>query len=288
MTPLNAFTVDVEDYYHVSAFERVVSRDNWPQYPSRVEANTDRLLELLARHNVAGTFFVLGWVAERFPRLVRHIADAGHELASHSYWHRLVYSLTPDEFRADLRRSTAAIEDAAGARVTSYRAPSFSITGESLWALDVLAAEGFECDSSVFPIRHDRYGIPGAERFPHRRATSQGQIWEFPAATVRLAGTTMPTAGGGYFRLYPWELTRRMLASINGRGRPFMFYTHPWEIDPEQPRIAGIDWRSRFRHYTNLATTEPKLERLLATFRFGRMRDVIAELEPKPAVALPA
>jgi polysaccharide deacetylase family protein (PEP-CTERM system associated) len=190
--------------------------------------------------------------------------------------------LTADEFRADLCRSRAAIKNASGQRVTSYRAPSFSITRDSLWALDVLAEEGFGCDSSLFPIRHDRYGMPGGPRFLHRRATSHGEIWEFPASTVRLGGATIPTAGGGYFRLYPWTLTRCMLESINRQGQPFMFYTHPWEIDPAQPRIGGIDRRSRFRHYTNLATTELKLKRLLATFRLGRLSDAIRQSSEEP------
>ncbi|MBX7074756.1 MAG: DUF3473 domain-containing protein [Pirellulales bacterium] len=275
---LNAFTVDVEDYYHVSAFERVVDRASWGERESRVERNTERLLELLAAREVSGTFFVLGWVARRFPALVRRIAEAGHELASHSFWHRLVYELSPEEFRRDLRDSRSAIEDASGHAVTSYRAPSFSITQASLWALDILAEEGFDCDSSVFPIHHDRYGIPNADRFLHRRQTAAGPLWEFPATTARWGSVNLPIAGGGYFRLYPWTVTARMLRSFAATtGEPFVFYTHPWEIDAAQPRISGIDLRSRFRHYVNLARTESKLERLLRSFRFGRLRDVIQQ-----------
>ncbi len=284
---LNVFTVDVEDYFQVSAFERHVDRAHWDDFPSRVVANTHRLLRLLDRHQVQGTFFVLGWVAHRHPELVRSIGAAGHELASHGYWHRLVYSQTPDEFRRDLRDSREAVATAAGVVVTMYRAPSFSITAQSLWALDVLLEEGFTVDASVFPIRHDRYGLPNAARTLHRMPTPAGNaIWEFPASTARLAGMNLPVAGGGYFRLYPWNITRRLLGRINDtEQQPFMLYTHPWEIDPDQPRIAGPGLRSRFRHYVNLAGTAGKLERLLDAFPFTTLGAVVRQRAPESANA---
>ena len=284
---LNVFTVDVEDYYQVSAFERHVDRARWDDFPSRVVDNTHRLLRLLDRHQVQGTFFVLGWVARRHPELVRSIGVAGHELASHGFWHRLVYNQTPDEFRRDLRDSREAIAAAAGAVVTMYRAPSFSITARSLWALDVLIEEGFTVDASVFPIRHDRYGLPHAARALHRLPTPTGEsIWEFPASTARLIGMNLPVAGGGYFRLYPWNITRRLLGRINTtEQQPFMFYTHPWEIDPDQPRIAGPGLRSRFRHYVNLASTAGKLERLLERFQFTTLGNAVRQMALDPSCA---
>ena len=283
----NVFTVDVEDYFQVSAFERHVDRARWDDFPSRVVDNTHRLLRLLDRRQVQGTFFVLGWVARRHPELVRTIHAAGHELASHGFWHRLVYEQTPDEFRRDLRESREAIAAVAGVVVTMYRAPSFSITARSLWALDVLVEEGFTLDASVFPIRHDRYGLPHAERTLHRLPTPAGDsIWEFPASTTRLVGMNLPVAGGGYFRLYPWSVTRRLLGRINaGERQPFMFYTHPWEIDPEQPRIAGPGLRARFRHYVNLANTAGKLERLLETFQFTTLGATLRQMAPDPSCA---
>jgi polysaccharide deacetylase family protein (PEP-CTERM system associated) len=283
---LNAFTVDVEDYFQVTSFEQVVSRDGWDHQESRVVGSTRRILDLLARHYVRGTFFILGWVAERFPRLIREIKDGGHELACHSYWHRLVYQQTNGEFREDLRRAKAAIEDAAGDAVTAYRAPSFSITRKSLWALEILLEEGFTVDSSLFPTRHDRYGIPDAPEQIHAIETPAGSIAEFPMTVQRFGRLTVPVGGGGYFRLYPYSLTRRLLRRANVAGqRPFVFYVHPWEVDVDQPRIRTGSRLSRFRHYVNLATTEAKLDRLLGDFRFGRMCDVLAQ---QPAIALPA
>lgn len=274
---LNAFTVDVEDYFQVTSFDGVINRSQWGEYESRVVANTQRLLDLLSARGVRGTFFVLGWIADRFPQLVRDIDAGGHELACHSFSHRLVYDLTPAEFRSDLRRAKQAIEDAAGRPICAYRAPSFSITRKSLWALEILIEEGFTLDSSIFPTRHDRYGIPGAEPRLHRIETPAGGIWEFPLAALQLGRFALPISGGGYFRLYPYALSRRCLASLNRSGRPFSFYVHPWEIDPEQPRIAGVSRLSRFRHYVNLGSTESKLERLLTSFRFGSMADVVAQ-----------
>lgn len=280
---LNAFTVDVEDYFQVTSFENLISRDQWQSQESRVVGSTRRLLDQLARHDVQGTFFILGWVAERFPHLVREIDAGGHELACHSYWHRLVYQQTNGEFRDDLRRAKAAVEDAAGQPVHAYRAPSFSITRKSLWALEILREEGFTVDSSLFPTRHDRYGIPGAPEHIHAIDTPAGAITEFPMTVQRFGRLTMPVGGGGYFRLYPYSLTRRLLRRTNVAGqRPFVFYVHPWEIDVDQPRIRSGSRLSRFRHYVNLASTEAKLDRLLTDFRFGRMCDVLRQ---QPAMA---
>jgi polysaccharide deacetylase family protein (PEP-CTERM system associated) len=273
---LNAFTVDVEDYFQVSAFEKHIPRDQWAGWESRVEANTHRVLQLLDRHGVKATFFVLGWVGERYPQLVQDIHACGHEIGSHGYWHRLIYEETPEEFRADLRRSRDVLQEAVGQPVTAHRAASFSITKQSLWALDILVEEGFLVDSSVFPIRHDRYGIPDADPRPHRLSTSAGPLWEFPLSVVRFAGFNVPVSGGGYFRLYPLAWTVYCLRRLNQAQRqPFVFYTHPWELDPEQPRIRAASWVSRFRHYVNLSKTETRLDALLGRFRFGRLCDVL-------------
>ncbi len=272
---LNAMTVDVEDYFQVSAFDTVVRREDWSSMPSRVVANTRRLLELFDRHAVKGTFFVLGWVAERFPALVRDIGGAGHELASHGYGHRLVYEQSPEEFRADVRRAKAVIEDAGGQQVRGYRAPSFSITDRSLWALDVLLDEGYAYDASIFPIRHDRYGIPDAPRHRHEIRRAGGILLEAPGSTVRLAGMNLPVAGGGYFRLLPYRWTRWGIARLNQVERqPAIFYLHPWEIDPGQPRLNAAAL-SRYRHYRNLDKTHTRLERLLQDFRFTSMSSLL-------------
>jgi len=238
-------------------------------------ANTDRLLALLDEAGVPATFFVLGWVAERFPELVRRIHRAGHELASHSYDHGLVYDKTPDTFRADLRRAKAAIATASGVEVTGYRAPSYSVVDRSLWALDVLIDEGYTYDSSIYPIRHDRYGIPSWTRHVHRLERPGGSLWELPGSTVRHFGTNLPMGGGGYFRLLPYAWTSRGIRHLNEQeGHPAIFYLHPWEVDPQQPRLnAGA--LSRFRHYRNLDQTEPRLRRLLAEFRFGTISQVL-------------
>jgi len=276
MDLVNAFSVDVEDYFQVTAFEKHVRRDQWDQWESRVVASTHRILRLLERHDVRATFFVLGWVGHRYPGLVRDIHRCGHEIGSHSYWHHLIYERSPDEFRSDLRLSRDVLQDAIGERVTAHRAPSFSITKRSLWALDILAEEGFLLDSSIFPIRHDRYGIPDVEPRPHRIATAAGLLWEFPPAVIRFAASNIPVSGGGYFRLYPLPFTLYCLKRINRTKRePFLFYVHPWEIDPEQPRLSAASRLSRFRHYVNLSRNERKLDVLLRTFRFGRLCDVI-------------
>ncbi len=275
-------TVDVEDYFHVSAFAGVVARDAWNGFDSRVERNTDRLLGVFADADVRATFFVLGWVAERHPDLLKRIAAAGHEVASHSYSHRLVYHMTPDEFRFDIRRAKGVIEAATGVPVRGFRAPSFSITARSTWALDVLFQEGYQYDASIFPIHHDRYGIPNARRDPHviRRATvsvvrdptvsvADKCLLEIPASTIRFAGMNFPIGGGGYFRILPYAWTAFGIRRLNQReGKPAMVYLHPWEIDPEQPRLKA-PLLSRFRHYRHLAQTEARLRRLLAEFITG-------------------
>lgn len=273
---LNVFTVDVEDYFQVSAFEKHVDRNCWNQWESRVAANTRRILELLDRHRVHATFFVLGWIAEHHPQLVREIHACGHEIGSHGYWHRLIYQQSAAEFRSDLCRSRDVLQDAIGRRVTAHRAASFSITRQSLWALEILVEEGFQVDSSVFPVRHDRYGIPGAEPGPHRLTTPAGPIWEFPPSVARFAGLNLPVGGGGYFRLFPLPWTIHCLRRINrAKRRPLMFYVHPWELDPGQPRIRACSRLSRFRHYVNLSKNQRKLDGLLRRFRFGRLCDVI-------------
>lgn len=273
----NAMTVDVEDYFHVSAFESVVSPKDWDVYESRVCRNTDRLLEIFDHAQVRATFFVLGWVAERFPDLVKRIASADHEIASHGYAHRLIYDQTPDEFRSDLRRSRGALTAVHRGPINGYRAPSFSVTPRSLWALDIILEEGFTYDASVFPIRHDRYGLPSAPRHFHSIENTTGTLWECPGSTVQVAGTNLPVAGGGYFRLLPYKWTRWGISHLNeSEQRPAIFYLHPWEIDPDQPRLPASRL-SRFRHYTNLHKAESRLRRLLSEFTFAPLGEVLRE-----------
>ena len=274
----NALTVDVEDYFHVSAFAESIDRRDWDKQPLRVENNTRRLLDLFDEHQVKATFFVLGWVAERATNLVREIAARGHEVACHGYSHQLVYNQTPGVFREETLRSKHLLEDIVQTPVRGYRAASYSITERSRWALDIIAEAGFDYDSSIFPIRHDRYGIPGAPDYPHRLETPKGNsLVEFPLSTARLFNYRLPVAGGGYFRLYPYALTRAGLRQINRRQQPFIFYLHPWEIDPDQPRIAA-HWFSRFRHYNNLDKCESRLRRLMNDFQFGTAWDVLNTL----------
>jgi polysaccharide deacetylase family protein (PEP-CTERM system associated) len=273
--PVNAFTVDVEDYFHVAALASAVSRDSWHARESRVERNTERLLDLLAEKDVHGTFFVLGWVAERSPQLVRRIAAAGHEIACHGFSHQLIYRQSREEFREETARAKALLEDAIGRAVLGYRAASFSIVRETLWALDVLIDLGFRYDSSIFAIRHDRYGIPDASPAPGRVAAPSGRsLVEFPGAPASFFGLKVPVTGGGYFRIIPYGVTRSGLRRINAAGRPFAFYLHPWEIDPGQPRIS-VGVVSRFRHYTNLSRCEARLRRLLGEFAFASMAEVL-------------
>lgn len=274
---LNAFTVDVEDYYQVSAFEDQIDRGAWHGYPSRVVANTQRLLDLLDQHATKATFFVLGWTAREFPQLVEEIRDRGHELGSHSFWHRLVYRQTPDEFRMDLRDSIKAIADAAGVRVICYRAPSFSITRKSQWALEILAEEGIEVDSSIYPIYHDRYGMPDAQPGIHRREMQSGTIVEFPPTVLQTRLCNIPVSGGGYFRLYPRRFTSACIKRVNRRQHPFMFYVHPWEVDPAQPRLPSSSRISTWRHRVNLHSTHAKLDCVLKRARFGRLSESIGD-----------
>ena len=248
----NALTIDVEDYFQVAALAEAVDRKDWHDMEYRVEANTDRLLSVLGDHNTKANFFTLGWVAEKSPALVRRIHDAGHEVASHGYSHQLIYKQTPEVFREETRRSKAILEDIIGEPVTGYRAASYSITAQSRWALDILCEEGFTWDSSIFPVHHDRYGMPGTPRWPHRLKTDNGsEIAEFPLSTLKLPGYTLPIAGGGYFRLFPYWFSQWGLGSINRMGKPFVFYLHPWALDPGQPRL-DVKGFSRFRPYTNL------------------------------------
>jgi polysaccharide deacetylase family protein (PEP-CTERM system associated) len=272
----NAFTIDVEDYYHVSALASAIPRNTWGERESRVAASTDRLLAMLDEKRIKGTFFVLGWVADKVPQLVRRIASLGHEVACHGYSHELIYRQTPAVFAEETRRSKSLLEDLTGLPVIGYRAASFSITPRSRWALDTLIEQGFAYDSSIFPVRHDRYGMPGAERAPgFVHAPSGGRIAEFPMSTAAFGPVRVPVSGGGYFRLLPYWFTRAGLRSINEtEGLPFTFYLHPWEIDSEQPRVkTGLV--SRFRHYTNLAKCEGRLRQLLGDFRFTTMRNVL-------------
>ncbi len=272
---LNALTIDVEDYYHVSGFADTVAPDRWDDLESRVEANTHRLLGILADADVRGTFFILGWVAERHPELVKAIQTGKHEIGCHSYAHRLLYDQTPEEFRADLRRARTVIEDATGEAVTAYRAPSFSVTRRSLWALEILAEEGFLYDSSIYPTHHDRYGIAESPLEPYRLELAAGELWEYPPPVCRYLGYPLPVGGGGYFRLYPYALTRLGLNAINKTGRPFSVYLHPWEVDPEQPRLPGRRL-ARFRHYINLHKTEARLTKLLQDFAFAPLSESLA------------
>ena len=275
---VNALTIDVEDYFQVQAFADVIRREEWCRYPLRVEENTYRILELLAERSVRATFFILGWVAQRCPGLVHDIQSAGHEIGSHGYHHQAIGRCTREEFQGDIMRAKGTLEDRLGSAIKSYRAPSYSITGRTLWALEVLAEAGFERDSSIFPVVHDSYGIPDAPRFPHYRRLSDDRcIIEFPPSTLRLSGYYVAGAGGGYLRLFPYSVTAWSIRHINRREhKPAMAYFHPWEVDPDQPRIAA-GWRSRFRHYQNLRSTERKLERLLKDFSWAPMAEVLSK-----------
>lgn len=273
---LNAFTVDVEDFYQVSAFEKFIPRSEWENYPQRILESLPRILDLTAEMQTRGTFFILGWQAEKHPGLVRSIADAGHEIGFHSFSHSLIYEMEPETFREELRRGKAILEDLTGRKVEAFRAPSFSITKKSLWALDILAEEGFRYDSSIFPIYHDRYGIPDAPREIHQRMTSGGLIWEFPPTASALGPVNLPVSGGGYFRLYPYALTRHFLKKMNRKEkRPFIFYVHPWEVDPEQPRLPFGSRAVQFRHRVGLGRNLAKLRKLLRDFSFGTLSEAI-------------
>jgi polysaccharide deacetylase family protein (PEP-CTERM system associated) len=271
--PRNALTVDVEEHFQVAAFEGVIARDDWTAHPSRVAANTGRVLDLFAEAGVHGTFFVLGWVAERFPLLIRRIVAEGHELASHGYDHTRLYGMTRDTLRDDVARTKRLLEETGGVEVRGYRAPSYSIGAGNLWAHDVLQEAGHAYSSSIYPIRHDLYGMPGAPRFAFR--LRPGGLLEIPVTTVRFAGRNLPCGGGGYFRLMPYAWYRRAMRRVNRDDhQPGIFYFHPWEVDPGQPRMPGAPLRSRFRHYVNLDTMAVRLGRLLRDFRWGRMDQI--------------
>lgn len=266
--PLNVMSVDVEEHFQVAAFDRQVRPEDWPAQPSRVERNTDHILGIFAGHGVQATFFILGWVAERCPALVRRIQAAGHEIASHGYAHVPAFRQTREEFRADAARGKSVLEDITGKRVLGYRAASFSIVKRNQWAFAELEALGFRYSSSVNPVRHDIYGFPDAPRFIF---TPDGTgLTECPVTTLEFAGARWPCGGGGYFRLLPYPVFRWALRQVNRQGHPCFFYLHPWEIDPEQPRIPGASLKSRFRHYTNLQRTEDRLGRVLREFAWGR------------------
>jgi polysaccharide deacetylase family protein (PEP-CTERM system associated) len=273
---INALTFDIEEYFHAEAFAGVVRPEEWPTLESRVVRASERILEVLAATGTRATFFVLGWVAARHPELVRSIAAAGHEVACHGYGHQMITRLSRAQFAADLERAKATLEDAAGVAVIGYRAPTFSVVRETLWSLEVLAEAGFRYDSSIFPIVHDRYGIPDAPRFPHRRPAGDGvSIAEFPLSTVGRLKWRFPVAGGGYFRLLPYAVTAWALRHLNRKeGQPAIVYLHPWEIDADQPRLP-VDRLTQLRHSVNTRTTESKLRRLVREFEFAPVRDVL-------------
>ncbi len=315
---LNALTIDIEDYFQVHALSNIIKYEDWGNYECRIERNTDRILGILRglpptsglnpRTLQHATFFVLGWIAERYPDLVRRIQKDGHEIACHGYAHRLIYNQSRDEFRQDIKRAKSILEDITGSEVIGYRAPSYSITKQSQWALDVLIEEGFKYDSSIFPIRHDFYGMPNAPRFPFlislngkpgfefqmlnfdstlkRSAAPYGAgrsgpltsntLVEFPISTFQFFNQNLPISGGGYFRLFPYPVIRKSLKSINEKeGKPFIFYIHPWEIDSDQPRINGLSFRSKFRHYLNLNKTEDRFRKLLKDFNLSPIKEIL-------------
>lgn len=272
---INGLSVDIEDWFQVGAFERTIARDEWDTLPRRVERNSDAVIELFRRSDAKATFFTLGWVAERYPQLIRRIVDAGHELASHGWDHVRVFTMTPDQFREDIRRTRSVLEDLSGQKVTGYRAPSFSIDQRTPWAHEILADEGYAYSSSVAPVVHDHYGWPEAPRFAFRPIDGCPLI-ELPVTTARLRGRVIAAGGGGFFRLFPYAFSRWAIRQVNADERPAIFYFHPWEIDPGQPRVADAPLKSRFRHYARLGAMEAKLERVIREFRWGRVDAVAA------------
>jgi polysaccharide deacetylase family protein (PEP-CTERM system associated) len=269
---LNAMTVDVEDFFHVSAFESIITPDKWQDYQPRVADNTQKLLDIFGKNDVKATFFVLGWVAERYPELIKNIHAQGHEVASHGYAHRRASEQTREEFLADVKRSKDHLEDLLGEQITGYRAPSFSIGYTNEWAFEVLVELGFKYSSSTYPVKHDLYGTPDWPRFAYQRPEG---IVEIPIPTLKILGKQIPIGGGGYFRLYPYSIAQWLVEKyLRQEKQPYSFYFHPWEIDPDQPRVAGASFKSRFRHYLNLNKMETRLENLLTDFKWGTMRDV--------------
>ncbi len=274
---VNALTIDVEDYFQVSAFAPFIARSEWPERECRIERNVECILALLKTRDTRATFFTLGWIAERYPQLVRRIVAQGHELASHGYGHERASDLAPDAFFADVDRAKKLLEDVGGIAVQGYRAPSFSIGSKNLWAFDSLARAGYRYSSSIYPIHHDHYGMPDAPRFAHQ--VREG-VLEIPVTTLRMGGRNFPSSGGGYFRLLPYAVSRWMLQQVNARdGQPAIFYFHPWELDADQPRIAGIDAKTRFRHYVNIERMPGRIDKLLGDFAWGRMDEIF--LPPK-------
>lgn len=277
----NALTIDVEDYFQVSAFAPYIRRDEWETRECRVERNVHRILDMLSGHGAKATFFTLGWIAERYPQLVRRIVAEGHELASHGYGHERASDQSEQDFLADIRRAKQILEDLGGVAVQGYRAPSFSIGTRNLWAFDCLQAAGYQYSSSIYPIRHDHYGMPDAPRFAH---PVRDGLLEIPVTTLRMLERNLPSSGGGYFRLLPYGLSRWMLRRVNAQDREAaIFYFHPWEIDPEQPRVAGIDAKARFRHYVNIDRMEARLDRLMGDFKWGRMDEIFLRPADTPA-----
>ncbi|WP_320826514.1 XrtA system polysaccharide deacetylase [Reinekea sp.] len=284
---LHAMTIDVEDYFHVAALCKVVRPDQWHQQPSRVVNNTHTILQLFADKKIRATFFVLGWVAERYPELVKEISALGHEVASHGYSHQLIYNQTPELFRAETLRAKQILENLSQAPILGYRAASYSITLRSLWALDVLTELGFTWDSSIFPVYHDNYGMPNTPNEPYRIQTRNGlMLTEFPLTAAKVAGMNIPAAGGGYFRQFPYPLFRLLFRRASQGNRvPKVFYLHPWEIDPDQPRFSEASWLSRFRHYTNLEKCEARLKRFIDDFAFSTLSDSLHSYNPTETYA---
>jgi polysaccharide deacetylase family protein (PEP-CTERM system associated) len=272
--PMHCLSFDVEEHFQVSAFWSETRRQQWDKYESRVENNTRTLVELLAKYDTKATFFVLGWVAERHSALIKMLVEQGHEIASHGYGHELISRQTPGVFREDVRKAKEILEDICGKRVYGYRAPSFSITKDTMWAIPLLVEEGYLYDSSIFPVRHDRYGIPDATPTIHLLRTEAGSIWEVPPSTADAWGMRLPVAGGGYFRLYPYPILHKLLKRNERLGHPLVMYLHPWEMDPDQPKMDG-SWLSRFRHYLNLHKTQGRLSSLLNDFRFNAIQNVL-------------
>jgi len=291
---LNALTIDVEDYFQVEAFASRINYNEWDNYPCRIKQNTQKILDILDDYQIKATFFCLGWIAKRSPSLIKNIAQRGHEVASHGYAHQPVYKQSPDIFMQDIRKTKQILEDIIGQPVIGYRAPTYSITQKTLWALEILAEEGYKYDSSIFPIKHDLYGIPNAPRFPFNvhtlkranvftcKRSNVQTFFEFPLTTLRILNINIPIAGGGYFRVFPYIFIKNALRHINLKEKqPFVFYLHPWELDPEQPRINHLPWRSRFRHYVNLRKTEGKFRKLLSDFRFSTVLKVLKQHNSK-------
>ena len=274
----NALSVDVEDWFQVGAFETVIDRADWEGLDRRVEANTDACLAMFAEADVKATFFTLGWVAHRHPQLIRRIVEQGHELASHGWDHARVFTLTPEQFRDDLAKTRATLEDASGTAVTGYRAPSFSIDKRTPWAHPILAEAGYTYSSSVAPVVHDHYGWPEAPRFAFA-PVSGSDFLELPVTTARLAGRTLAAGGGGFFRLLPYQFSRWAVAQVNAQQQSAIIYFHPWEIDPSQPRVANAPLRSKLRHYTNLRVMAAKLERLIGDFAWGRVDEIVRDMQ---------